>query len=220
MAPDLAGIAPSLLAQGEGSYIVTPTPGLMIWTLITFGLTVAVLAKFAFPRIADALDKRRRAIEESIQSAERARREADELLEDYRQRLREARQQAEEIVSRAQKAADNLEEEAKQEAEQQREEMMERTKREIDREMRRALDELREEVATMTVMATERLTHKTLDGDDHRRLIEEALEDADFSRLAPSDDGAAGQNGAGGAEHDEEAGEEAEAGAGGAEDDR
>ena len=214
-----ASLVPTVLAQGgEGSYIVTPSPGLMIWTLVTFALTVGILAKFAFPRIAEALDKRRRSIEESIDRARQARREADELLEDYRERLKEARQQAEDIVARAQKAADGIEDRAQQEAEEYREEQMERTKREIDREMRRALDELREEVATMTVMATERLTRKTLDGDDHRRLIEEALEDADFSRLAPSEDGAAAQNGAGA--EDEEAGEEAEAGAGGAEDER
>lgn len=200
--------APSLVttvvAQGEGSYIVTPMPGLMIWTLITFLLTVVVLAKFAFPRIAEALDKRRRSIEESIDRARHARREADELLEDYRERLKEARQQAEDIVARAQKAADSIEDEAKQEAEEYREEQMERTKREIDREMRRALDELREEVASMTIMATERITRKSLDEDDHRRLIEEALEEADFSRLAGSEDGA-GQNGAGRSEEDEEA---------------
>ena len=211
-----SGLASTLvLAQGEGSYIVTPMPGLMIWTLITFGLTVAVLAKFAFPRIADALDKRRRAIEESIDRAREARREADDLLEEYRERLREARQQAEDIVSRAQKAADRIEEEAKEEAEQHREEQMERTKREIDREMRRALDELREEVAGMTIMATERITRKSLDGDDHRRLIEEALEEADFSRLAGSEDGAGAQNGAGGGEEEAE-----EAEASGAEDGR
>ena len=208
MASGLASIA--VLAQGEGSYIVTPMPGLMIWTLITFGLTVAVLAKFAFPRIADALDKRRRAIEESIDRARQARREADELLEEYRERLREARRQADDIIQRAQKAAQGIEEEAREEAEEYREEQMERTKREIDREMRRALDELREEVATMTIMATERITAKSLDGDDHRRLIEEALEEADFSRLAGSENGAREQNGAGPSEGEDE---EAEAGA-------
>ena len=204
MITDVVTTGSFVLAQGEGSYIVTPMPGLMIWTLITFLLTVAVLAKFAFPRIADALDKRRRSIEESIDRAQQARREADALLEDYRERLKEARQQAEDIVSRAQKAADTIQDEAKEEAEEYREEQMERTKREIDREMRRALDELREEVASMTIMATERITRKSLDGDDHRRLIEEALEEADFSRLAGCEDGAS-QNGAGRDEEDEEA---------------
>ena len=79
----------------------------MIWTLLAFGITLYLLNKLAFPRIAEALDRRRLAIEESIESAQRAKQEADELLEEYRARLREAREQAEDIVARARKAAEN-----------------------------------------------------------------------------------------------------------------
>ena len=85
----------------------------MIWTLLAFGITLFLLNKLAFPRIAEALDKRRRAIEESIEHAEQSKREADELLEEYRARLREAREQAEDITVRARKAADSLADEAK-----------------------------------------------------------------------------------------------------------
>jgi F-type H+-transporting ATPase subunit b len=141
-------------------------------------------------------------IEESIEAAERTRREADELLTEYRHRLREARRQAEDIVERAHRAADRIEEEAKESASEHRQHAMERTKREIDSEMRRALDQLRQEVADLTVMATERIARKTLDEEDHRRLIQEALEEADFSMLGG---GADGRNGAG-AEEREEAG--------------
>ena len=87
--------------EGGGSFLVSPGAGLMIWTLIAFGATVYILNKLAFPRIAEALDKRRKAIEESIDAAERTRLEADALLEEYRARLREAREQAEDIVVRA-----------------------------------------------------------------------------------------------------------------------
>ena len=77
--------------SGGGSFLVSPSLGLMIWTLLAFGITLYLLNKLAFPRIAEALDKRRVAIEESIQSAQRAKEEADETLEEYRARLREAR---------------------------------------------------------------------------------------------------------------------------------
>ena len=164
----------------------------MIWTLIAFFATLAILRKFAFPRIADALDRRRRAIEESIDSAERTRQEADRLLEEYRERLREAREQSEDIVTRARRAADRLEDEAKAEASQLREEMMADTRREIEQETRRAIDEIRREVANLTIVATEKVTRKSLDDDDHRRLIEEALEEFDFSALAGD-----GKNGGG-----------------------
>ena len=89
----------------------------MIWTLIAFGVTLLILRKLAFPRIQEALDKRQqKAIEESIDAAERTRREADELLAEYRERLKEAREQAEEIVDRARKAGEAHERETLEEA--------------------------------------------------------------------------------------------------------
>src|SRR5215216_188211 len=112
---------------GGGSFLVSPSVGLMIWTLLAFGITLYLLNKLAFPRIAEALDKRRKAIEDSIESAQASKREADELLEEYRARLREAREQADDITVRARKAADSLAEESKAEAGKQREELMERT---------------------------------------------------------------------------------------------
>jgi F-type H+-transporting ATPase subunit b len=183
-----------MIAAGgsSGNFLVTPEVGLMIWTLLAFGISFAILKKVAFPRIAEALDKRRRAIVDSIESAERTRREADELLQEYRERLKEAREQAEDIVVRARRASESLQEETKVEARQQREELMESTRRDIEAETRRALDEIRKEVATLTVLATEKVTRRSLDDDDHRRLVEEALEEVDFSVLAK--DGGGGRN--------------------------
>jgi F-type H+-transporting ATPase subunit b len=169
---------------GGGSFLVSPSLGLMIWTLLAFGITLYLLNKLAFPRIAEALDKRRVAIEESIQSAQRAKEEADELLDEYRARLREAREQADDIVTRARKAAENVADETKAQASQQREELLAAARRDIEHETRRALDELRKEVADLTVMATEKITRKSLNEEDHRRLIEEALGEVDFSELA------------------------------------
>ena len=167
-----------------GNFLVSPNVGLMIWTLLAFGATLFLLNKLAFPRIVEALDKRRRVIEESIEHAERAKREADELLEEYRARLREAREQADDIVVRARKAADSLADEAKADASRTREELLAATRRDIETETRRALDEIRKEVANLTVIATEKVTRKSLTPDDHRRLIEEALGEVDFSALA------------------------------------
>ena len=184
---------PALLAASGGgsggSFLVSPSLGLMIWTLIVFGISVYFLRKAAFPRIADALDKRRRAIEESIDAAERTRIEADKILEEYRERLREAREQSEDIVNRARKAADRLEDEAKADAAKTRDELMERTRRDIEQETRRAIDQIRREVADLTVLATEKVTRKTLDDEDHKRLIDEALDEFDFSALAHGEDG-------------------------------
>jgi len=171
-------------SDSGGSFLVSPNVGLMIWTLIVFALSMWFLGKYAFPRIQEALDKRQRAIEESIDTAERARRQAAELLEEYRERLAAAREQADDIVSRARKAGEVHEAEAVADAKRKREEMMEQTRREIQSETRRAIQEIRAEVADLTVLATEKVTRKTLTEDDQRRLVEEAVGELDFAALA------------------------------------
>ena len=180
----LASSAGGAKEESGGSFLVTPDVGLMIWTLIAFGASMLILKRYAFPAIGEALEKRRVAIEESIAASEKAREEADELLAEYRSRLREAREQADQIVARARKASEKFEEESRERAKADRDEMMERTRQEINQETKRALDEIRKEVANLTVIATEKVTRKTLDSDDHKRLIEEALAEVDFSAFS------------------------------------
>src|SRR5437588_12885612 len=98
-----------MLAASSGNFLVLPKLGLRIWTLVVFGLTMLALWKLAFPRIAEALDRRQRAIEESIDAADRTRQEADRLLAEYRERLAESRRQADEIVARARKTGEAAE---------------------------------------------------------------------------------------------------------------
>jgi F-type H+-transporting ATPase subunit b len=167
-----------------GSFLVSPNVGLMIWTLVVFGLSMWFLGKYAFPRIQEALDKRQRAIEESIEASDRARAEASELLAEYRQRLAAAREQADDIIARARKAGETVEAEAIADARRKREELMEQTRREIDQETRRAIQQIRAEVADLTVLATETVTRKSLTEADQRKLVEEAVAELDFAALA------------------------------------
>jgi F-type H+-transporting ATPase subunit b len=174
-------------AEGEdegGSFLVSPDVGLMIWTLVVFGVSFWILGKYVFPRIAEALDRRQKAIEESIDAAERTRKEADQILAEYRERLAEARGQADEIVARARKTGEAAESEIVADARSKREEMMEQTRRDIEAETRRAIQEIRAEVADLTVMATEKVTRKSLTDEDHKRLVEEALAELDFASLS------------------------------------
>ena len=177
--------SPVIFAADEGgSFLVTPGIGLMIWTLIVFGLSMFLLGKLAFPRIAEALDRRQHAIEESIETSERVRKDAEKLLEEYRERLAEARGQADDIVARARKTGEAHENEVLAEAKVKREEMMEQTRRDIEAETRRAIQEIRKEVADLTVAATEKVTRKSLTDADQKRLVEEALAELDFNALA------------------------------------
>src|SRR4051794_1683547 len=170
--------------EGGGNQLVSPVVGVMIWTLIVFGVTLLILWKVAFPRIAEALDKRQHMIEDSIDAAERTKREADELLAEYRERLSDARGQADDIVARARRTAEAAETETIAQARAKREEMMEQTRRDIEAETRRAIQQIRAEVADLTVLATEKVTRKSLDGADQKRLVEEALAELDFAALA------------------------------------
>src|SRR5215208_813096 len=129
---DLLLIAAESGEDEGGSFLVTPDVGLMIWTLLVFGISMYLLYKLAFPRITEALDRRQRAIEDSIDTAERIRSEAEKILA----------------------------------------------------ETRRAIQEIRAEVADLTVLATEKVTRKTLTEQDHRRLVDEALAELDFASLS------------------------------------
>jgi F-type H+-transporting ATPase subunit b len=177
-------MAASLPLASSGSFLVSPALGLMIWTLIAFGATLFVLSRFALPRIGEALEKRANAIRDSIDAAEKQRADADRLLSEYRERLKEAREQADEIVARARKAAEAAEAEAASAGREKREELVAAARRDIEMETRRSLERIRKEVADLTVLATEKVTRKSLDDEDHKRLIDEALKEVDFSALS------------------------------------
>ena len=178
--------AESAPEEEGGSFLVSPSIGLMIWTLLIFAITMWILKKLAFPKIQEALDERAAKINESIDAANRSREEADKVLDEYRARLKEAREQADDIIERARKAADTAVAEATVEGREKREELIEAAKRDIEGETRRSLERIRKEVADLTVLATEKVTKRTLDSEDHKRLIDEALAEVDFTALSGS----------------------------------
>ncbi|MFL5919467.1 MAG: F0F1 ATP synthase subunit B [Gaiellaceae bacterium] len=165
------------------SGLIKVVPGLMIWTVVCFLITLFVLKKFAFGPIQAMLDERRDRIRRSIEEAENARTEARKLLEEHRALIGQARGQAEQILAEARKVADSQRQRVKEETEADRQRRLEETKRQIEAETHRALEQIRAEVAELTLVATSKVTGKVLDDDDHRRLIEDAIRDLDFSAL-------------------------------------
>jgi F-type H+-transporting ATPase subunit b len=168
----------------SGGFLIEPGIGLMVWTLLVFGVTMFLLSKLAFPRISEALGRRQQAIEESIDTAERTRTDAEQLLAEYRERLKEARAQSDEIVSRARQTAEAHEAEAKERGQELIAEAAKRAERDIAVASKRALQDIRKEVADLTIMATEKVVRKTLDDADQRRLVEQALSELDFTSLS------------------------------------
>jgi len=168
------------------SALIKVVPGLMIWTIVCFLVTLFVLKRFAFGPIQKMLDERRDRIRRSIEEAENARKEARSLLEEHRLLIGQARGQAEQILAEARRVADSQRQRVKEETEADRERRLEETKRQIEAETHRALEQIRAEVADLTLVATAKVTGKVLDDDDHRRLIEDAIKDLDFSALEES----------------------------------
>jgi F-type H+-transporting ATPase subunit b len=163
--------------------LISVTPGLMIWTIVAFLITLFVLKRYAFGPIQQIIDRRRDQIRASIEEAERARDEARALLEEHRQLRANARSEAEEILAQARRVADSQRERVHDEIEADRQRRLEETRRQIEAETRRALEQIREEVADLALVAATKVTRKSLDDDDQRRLIEEAIGELDFSAL-------------------------------------
>jgi F-type H+-transporting ATPase subunit b len=176
--------ASNIPLASSGSFLISPNVGLMIWTIVVFLISLFILRKWVFPLIGEALDKRAKTIEGEIDSAAELRQEADKVLDEYRERLKEARAQAEGIEHRARETAKSHELEAREQAQELLAEAAKRAERDIDAATKRALDDIRREVADLTIMATEKVVRKTLNDGDQRRLVEEALSEMDLSGLS------------------------------------
>ena len=154
----------TLLVASSG--LIKVVPGLMIWTIVCFLITLFVLKRYAFGPIQKMLDERRERIQRSIEEAEHAREEARKLLEEHRALIGQARGQAEEILAEARKVG---------------EAQRQRVREETEADRQRRLEETRRQIAELTLVAATKVTGKVLDDADHRRLIEDAINDLDFS---------------------------------------
>ena len=163
--------------------LIQVTPGLMIWTIVCFLITLFVLKRFAFGPIQQAIDERRERIRRSLEEADNAREEARKLLEEHRKLISGAQTDAEEILSEARRVAEANERRMREELEADRQRRLEETRKQIDAETRRALEAIRAEVVDLSMLAASKVTRKSLDDADHKRLIEEAVGELDFSVL-------------------------------------
>jgi F-type H+-transporting ATPase subunit b len=177
-------MASMLLASNP---LIQVTPGLMIWTIVCFLITLFVLKRYAFGPIQKMIDDRRERIRHALEEADKAREEARNLLEEHRKLIGQARGEAEEILSEARQVGQAMQARAKEEVETDRQRRLEETRRQIEAETRRALEQIRGEVAELSLIAAEKVTRRSLRDDDQRRLIEEAIGELDFSALERND---------------------------------
>jgi len=163
-------------------------PGLLDLSLsflaevIAFIVMVVVLGIWVYPRIIAAAEGRQRQIAEQMEAAEKARQEAEQRLEEARQRADEARKQAAEVIESAGRSGEQLRSELREKGEEERKRMVEQARREIAAARQQAVDSVRDEVAGLVVAATEKVIGESLDGEKHRKLIDEAIKEVGGGR--------------------------------------
>lgn len=159
------------------------SPGLMIWTIVVFLLTLLIMKKFVFGPVGQAIEKRRASISASIEEAESSRDEAVKLLDEYKAKLAEARREADELREAGRREGERQKTEIVGQAQEQRERIVSDTQTQIDAQAQAAVAGIRDDVVVLALSAAEKVTKKSLSDDDHRKLVEEALADADLSGL-------------------------------------
>jgi F-type H+-transporting ATPase subunit b len=164
--------------------LLKASPGLMIWTLVIFGITLFILKRYVFGPLGTAIEKRRNDIAASIEEAERSRDEATQLLDDYKVRLAEARKEADRLREQGRKEGERLQAEIVSDAQGQRERVLGDAELQIQAQARAAASGIRDDVVQLALLAAENVSRRSLSEAEHRQLIEQAIDEADLSALA------------------------------------
>jgi F-type H+-transporting ATPase subunit b len=162
--------------------LVQPDPGLAIWTIITFLVLLALLAKFAWGPLLRALEARQEMIRKSLDEAQQAKRELERLNQESAEILRNAHMEAESIVSKTWTEAEKLREEMKQKSRIEADAIIREAQRQIQIETGRALRQIRNEVADLSVTIASKLIQRNISKEDNNRLIEETLKQIDTAK--------------------------------------
>jgi len=162
--------------------LVTPDPGLFIWTIITFLVLVALLAKFAWRPLLAALERREKLIARAIEDSEKARADLERVQQDAARVLADARVEGEAIVTRSRAAADRLGEELRQKASAEAAGILKKAEREIQLETTRAIEQVRREAVELSVAIASKILHRNVSAEDNRALIEDSLRQLDTTR--------------------------------------
>jgi F-type H+-transporting ATPase subunit b len=163
--------------------LISVVPGLMVWTVIAFGITFFLLRRLAFGRIQAIIDARRDRIREALDEADKARHESRQLRELTLKEREEAKLDRERILDESRRQAQALFDQARKRADEDLRERLEKNQKEIEAENRRILEQIRRDVVELTLLAAEKVTGKTLDAEDQRRLIDETIDELDVKRL-------------------------------------
>ena len=148
-------------------------PGLIIWTLISFFLLLALLRKMAYPQILKGLRKREETIQQQLEEARKTKQTAEELLQEYKRQLAEARTDAQKEINEGKALGENIRKEIIQKAQAESNQIVKRAQEEIELQKEKAILELQGKITDLSVMVASKIINKSLNPEDHRRLVEE-----------------------------------------------
>ncbi|MGI8548719.1 MAG: F0F1 ATP synthase subunit B [Gemmatimonadaceae bacterium] len=169
----------------NGSSLLSPNAGLMIWTLLIFITVWFILSRYAFPKITEAVRAREQALKDAISAAQSDRDEASRLLEDQREQIASARDEAQKIIVEARDAGERVRTEMIGQTHAQQAELLERARREIGAERDRAIADLRREAVDLAIAGASRVINKNLDDQANRQLVESFLASIPSEKIAP-----------------------------------
>ena len=162
--------------------LVQVDPGLFIWTIVTFLVLLALLAKFAWRPLLEALESRQSAIRKSLDDAQQAKQELERVNQESAQIVNRARVDAEAIITQSRSDGDRLREEIKQKARTEADHIVKNAERQIQLETSRALEQIRREAVDLSVMIASKIIQRNLSKEDNERLIDEALKQVESRR--------------------------------------
>jgi F-type H+-transporting ATPase subunit b len=151
-------------------------PGLLLWTIIIFGVLVLILWKAAWKPIINALDSRAKRIRDDIDNAELSRQEAQKLLEKHHDMVDKAHRDVSQIIAKGKSDAERLGNEIVEKARQEAEAISGKARKEIERAREKALAEIKTEVVSLSTEMASKIIRKNLNPEDQKALVEEALE--------------------------------------------
>jgi len=151
-------------------------PGLLIWTIITFIVLLIVLRKVAWKPLLTALEQREDTIRNSLEEAQRARREAEQILAENQRILAEATRESVRIIEQGRVEAERLRTSITEQTQIEARRLIDDARREITRERQLAIQELKATAADLALAAAGRLLSTTVTDAEHRRLVAEFIE--------------------------------------------
>lgn len=151
-------------------------PGILITQILNFAILIFLLYRFLYNPVLNMLQERRERIREGLAEAERVRAEAEEQRKQYEQELARQRQESQERIQKAMQAGEEARAEIIAEARKEAEQIKLRAREEIEYERRQALEQLRTQVADLSILAASRILDGAIDESVHRQLIQSFID--------------------------------------------